>query len=168
MSDDGNAGALDPKEAGRRMAGLVGKVGRTDPLALAREGQALIPQNRELGIEILALEPRAALVRLPWSERLLGDPDTGALAGGVVTTVLDNACGLSVAVTTLGGVDSATLDLRVDYLRPSRRGEPLLVRAECYRKTRHVAFVRAEAWHALEERLVVATATGTFALGTRA
>lgn len=161
------AGPIDPKEAGRRMAGLVGKVGRVDPLALAREAQALIPQNHELGTEILSLEPNAALVRLPWNGRLLGDPDTGALAGGVVTTVLDNACGLAVAAATLGGVNSATLDLRVDYLRPSRRGEPLMVRAECFRKTRHVAFVRAEAWHDLDERVVVATATGTFALGMR-
>jgi uncharacterized protein (TIGR00369 family) len=167
MADDPNDpnDELDPVEAGRAMAALAARIGSADPLELARASQALIPQNRALGTELLLLEPRAATVRLPWQEALLGDPETGALAGGVVTTVIDNCAGLACAVAMRGETRMATLDLRVDYLRPSRRGEPLMVRAECYRTTRHVAFVRAEAWHELGEKLIIATAAGTFATG---
>jgi uncharacterized protein (TIGR00369 family) len=156
----------DAREAGRAMGALAARIGSADPLELARASQALIPHIRTLGVEIVLLEAHAATVRLPWQETLLGDPETGALAGGVVTTVIDNCAGLACAVALLGETRMATLDLRVDYLRPSRRGEPLMVRADCYRTTRHVAFVRAEAWHELGgQALVVATAAGTFAIG---
>jgi len=158
----------DPREAGRAMLALVAQVGKVDPLTLARASQELIPQMRALGVEIVSLERHAATVRLPWSEALLGDPETGALAGGVVTTVIDNAAGLAVAVAMRGETRMATLDLRVDYLRPSRRGAPLLVRADCYRTTRHIAFARVEAWHDLDERVVIASAAGTFATGGQA
>lgn len=119
-----------------------------------------------LGLELASVEPRGVTLRLPWNEALLGDPETGALAGGAVTTIIDNAAGMSVAAVLGAGARLATLDLRVDYLRPSRRGEPLLVRGDCHRTTRHVAFVRVEAWHDLDMRLPVATASGTFAIGS--
>lgn len=123
-----------------------------------------MPHMTALGIGIVSIDRPFVVTTLPWDERLLGDPDTGALAGGVVTTALDNASATAAAVTAGGGFGVATLDLRIDYLRPSRRGEPLMLRAECYRTTRHVAFVRAEAWHAFDVPLVVATGVGTFAL----
>jgi uncharacterized protein (TIGR00369 family) len=117
-----------------------------------------------LGLELVELGASGVTLRLPWKEALLGDPETGALAGGAVTTIIDNAAGMSVAVVLGAGTKLATLDLRVDYLRPSRRGEPLLVRGDCYRTTRHVAFVRIDVWHELPERLVVATGAGTFSV----
>ena len=40
----------------------------------------------------------------------------------------------------------ATLDLRVDYMRPARPGVDLLSEARCYRATRTIGFVRAWAF----------------------
>src|SRR5262249_15403517 len=83
-----------------------------------------------------------------WRDELVGDPETGAFMGGVVTTLLDHATGLSL-LTRMDdtGRPGGTMDLRIDYLKPSTRGEPLQVEGQCYRVTRHVAFVRGRAYH---------------------
>lgn len=88
-------------------------------------------------------EPR---IRVPWREDLVGDPETGVLAGGLVTTLLDHIGGLA-AWTALGEFQPlATLDLRVDYMRAARSREPLLAQGCCYRLTPSIAFVRAWAF----------------------
>ena len=55
----------------------------------------------------------------------------------------------------------ATLDLRIDYLRPSTPRQTLVCSAHCYKLTRQVAFVRALAHHG-DESDAVASAVGTF------
>jgi len=85
-------------------------------------------------------------IRAPWREDLVGDPDTGVLSGGLVTTLLDHVGGLAVWVA-LGQFESiATLDLRVDYMRAARAKCDLIAEARCYHLTRSVAFVRAWAF----------------------
>ena len=85
-------------------------------------------------------------IRVPWREDLVGDPDTGVLSGGLVTTLLDHVGGLAVWVA-LGQFESiATLDLRVDYMRAAEARRDLIAEARCYHLTRSVAFVRAWAF----------------------
>lgn len=85
-------------------------------------------------------------IRVPWREDLVGDPDSGVLSGGLVTTLLDHVGGLAVWVA-LGKFESiATLDLRVDYMRAARARCDLIAEARCYHLTRSVAFVRAWAF----------------------
>ena len=47
-------------KAARAMAGLVARIGKADPLALARASQRMIPHMVALGAEIVSLEPHAA------------------------------------------------------------------------------------------------------------
>lgn len=85
-------------------------------------------------------------IRVPWREDLVGDPDTGVLSGGLVTTLLDHVGGLAVWIA-LGRFEAiATLDLRVDYMRAAEARRDLIAEARCYRLTRSVAFVRAWAF----------------------
>jgi acyl-coenzyme A thioesterase PaaI-like protein len=58
----------------------------------------------------------------------------------------------------------ATLDLRVDYLRPAVPGRAVIGRGSCYRMTRSIAFVRGFA-HDGDPDDPVANVTGTF-MGT--
>lgn len=85
-------------------------------------------------------------IRVPWREDLVGDPETGVLSGGLVTTLLDHVGGLAVWVA-LGKFEAiATLDLRVDYMRAATARRDLVAEARCYQLTRSVAFVRAWAF----------------------
>lgn len=88
-------------------------------------------------------EPR---IRVPWREDLVGDPETGVLAGGLVTTLLDHIGGLAVWTAMDDFQPIATLDLRVDYMRAARPRQALLAQAKCYRLTPTIAFVRAWAF----------------------
>ena len=55
----------------------------------------------------------------------------------------------------------ATLSLRIDYQRAAKPGETIIGVAECYRTTKHVAFLRAIA-HDGDDTDPVATAQATF------
>jgi uncharacterized protein (TIGR00369 family) len=85
-------------------------------------------------------------IRAPWREDLVGDPDTGVLSGGLVTTLLDHVGGLAVWIALGRFEPIATLDLRVDYMRAAAARRDLIAEARCYRLTRSIAFVRAWAF----------------------
>jgi len=85
-------------------------------------------------------------IRVPHRPDLVGDPDTGVLAGGLVTTLLDHVGGLAVWVAMDAFRPIATLDLRVDYMRAAEPGRDLLAQARCFRLTPTIAFVRGWAF----------------------
>ncbi|WP_257461841.1 PaaI family thioesterase [Archangium lipolyticum] len=120
-----------------------------------------VPHNRELGLSVVELGAEDATMRLPYSEKLVGNPETGVLHGGAVTTLIDATCGIAVFMKMARMARIATLDLRIDYLHPATPGKELLARAECYKLTRAVAFVRALAHHG-DPGNPVASAQGTF------
>jgi uncharacterized protein (TIGR00369 family) len=125
-----------------------------------------VPHAAALGMRLVGYEDGKALVRVPYAEHLVGDPDTGVIHGGVLTAVLDNASGMAVPRASLSEAQRAiaTLDLRIDYMRPAKPREDLLVEAECYQLTRAIAFVRARAYQASDDR-TIASSVATFMLG---
>jgi uncharacterized protein (TIGR00369 family) len=123
-----------------------------------------VPHNRALGIRFVAVTPDSLTLALPYEEKLVGNPLTGVLHGGAITALLDAACGAAVFVKVGRPMPVATLDLRIDYLRPATPAREVLARAECFRVTQNVAFVRCQAFHADREDDLVAVANGTFTL----
>ena len=123
------------------------------------------PQATALGIQTIGFEKDTAILKTPYRAELVGDPDTGVIAGGVVTTLLDHACGQAV-FSALGRPTSiATLDLRIDYMRAAEPGKDVFCRAHCYKVTRSVAFVRASAYDESPDD-PVATAQAAFMLNS--
>ena len=98
-----------------------------------------------LGLAYQAHGPDWVEMTLPWSPDLLGDPVRQMPASGPVIALMDVAA--SIAVWTRRGrfVPHATLDLRIDHLRPARAGQAVTGRGECYRLTPTLAFVRGQA-----------------------
>lgn len=121
-----------------------------------------LPYAQALAMAVEALGGGEATIAMPWNPALVGDPATGVVHGGAVSALMDTAGG-AAAMTVPGTAGTATLDLRIDYMRPATPGETIRARAQCYHVTRHVAFVRAVATDADEAR-PVATATGTFTI----
>jgi uncharacterized protein (TIGR00369 family) len=142
-----------------------------DPDALAMIGARMAngtPQAAALNFRLVSVAPGGAAMAVPWREELVGDPDTGVMAGGVITTLLDHVCGLSVSCAVIaadGGFmefGMATLDLRIDYMRPAEPRREVIAMARCYKLTRSIAFVRASAYED-DESNPVATAQAAFA-----
>ena len=125
-----------------------------------------VPHNRALGIEIMDLGPGFCVFRMPYDLRFVGNPDTGVMHGGVITAMLDACCGASVIASLGKPVPIATLDLRIDYLKPAAAGRDVFSRATCFRTTRNVAFTRAVAYHD-DEADPIAAAAGAFMLSTK-
>ncbi|WP_050525566.1 PaaI family thioesterase [Pseudorhodobacter aquimaris] len=122
-----------------------------------------LPHLKALGMELEALEDGVATVALPYDTRLIGDPATGVIHGGAVSTLMDTASGASVMCHASQPASTATIDLRIDYMRPATAGQRITARAECYHVTRSVAFVRVIATDEDKSR-PVATATGAFTI----
>lgn len=125
-----------------------------------------IPHCRAMGIRIVDVDRGKGTMALDWREDLVGNPETGVLHGGAITTLLDSCCGMAVATVLTDPQPFATLDLRIDYVRPATPREAVIADAECFRITANVAFVRAIAHHGNKEEPIAAV-SGTFMLATK-
>lgn len=95
-----------------------------------------------LGMRYVAHGADWVELALPWREDLVGETGSGILATGPIVSLMDMASGMAIWTRTSEFLAIATLDLRVDYMRPARKGAAVNGRSECYRLTRSAAFVR--------------------------
>lgn len=125
------------------------------------------PYAVAIGMHLAELPDGTPAMRLPYSERLIGDPDTGVLHGGVITALLDQTAGMVARPDDPGSEDTAiaTLDLRIDYMGPATPGVDLWATGECYKRTKNIAFIRAWAFHETKDD-PVATCVAAFMMGT--
>lgn len=134
--------------------------------ALHLRFEQAVPHNRALGLRLVGVEHARSHYLLPYAAHLVGNPETGVLHGGAISAAMDAACGAAVFQALPKPMVIATLDLRIDYLKPATPGRDVTFRAHCYKVTRSVAFVRGVAFHD-DEADPIASGTGSFMLGTR-
>ena len=128
---------------------------------LARQFIEAIPHARVLGMELTDIGAGEATITMPYDTKLIGDPLTGVIHGGAVSTLMDTCGGAAVMSHPAGPMGTATIDLRIDYMRSATPGQRITARATCYHITRTVAFVRAVATDDDAEN-PVATSSGAF------
>lgn len=124
-----------------------------------------VPFADALGTQTLKVTKDYVLVKLPYAEHLVGNPETGVVHGGVMTAMLDNTCGIAVRTAVPLEIPIATLDLRIDYMRAAAPGETIFARASCYKVTRQIAFVRGVSFTD-DEGDPIAHCTATFMLAS--
>jgi len=122
-----------------------------------------VPHAKALGLEVVAAEAGMCRMKVAYAPHLVGNPDTGVVHGGVITSMLDNACGVAVQMALGEPTSIATLDLRIDYMRPAAPRRDIIGEARCYKVTRSIAFVRGVAFQDDVEN-PVATCVGAFML----
>lgn len=132
-----------------------------DKARIARQFIELIPHSKALGMAIQEIGDGVAVIAMPYDARFVGDPETGVMAGGAVSALMDTCGGASVMSHPAAPAGTATIDLRIEYMRGATPGQTITARAECHHITRSVAFVRAQAFDADRDH-PVATATGVF------
>lgn len=120
-----------------------------------------LPHCKTLGLEFFEHRDRHIVIKLPYQKHLIGDLKTGVIHGGAITTMIDTASSLAVFAQLPTIKTIATLDLRIDYLRPATPHLPIYCKAECYRLSRHIGFTRATAYQS-DNSDPIAYGVGTF------
>ncbi len=128
---------------------------------IAQKFITMIPHSRALGMELTHVGEGEAHIEMPYDARFVGDPETGVISGGAVSALMDTCCGAAAMSHPSSPAGTATIDLRIDYMRAAQPGQTIRAKAECYHITRSVAFVRATAFDD-DDANPVATANGTF------
>jgi uncharacterized protein (TIGR00369 family) len=98
---------------------------------------------RTIGAVLTSVEPGAVEIEMPYREDLT--QQHGFIHAGIVSTVLDTACGY--AAFSLMPEDAAvlTIEFKVNLLAPAQ-GEMLKVRAEVKRAGKNITVCSADAW----------------------
>ncbi len=120
-----------------------------------------LPHAKSLGMQLTHLDNGVAQLEMAYDERFIGDPDTQVISGGAISALMDTCCGAAVMSHPKVPSTTATIDLRIDYMRSAKPGQRIVSRAEVYHITRTVAFVRAKSYDDDREN-AVATATAAF------
>lgn len=120
-----------------------------------------LPHCKALGMTLDEVGEGSARLSMPYADKLIGDPSSGVIHGGAVSALMDTCGGAAVMAHPKASIITATLGLRIEYMRPATPGQRIVATATCYHVTKNVAFVRASA-HDDDENQPVAAATGTF------
>lgn len=100
---------------------------------------------RRLGLGYRAHGADWVELALPYDPAQIGDPERGVIASGPILAMMDMATSMAIWARLGHFRMQATLDLRIDYLRPATPGRTVIGRGECYRITRTIAFIRGQA-----------------------
>lgn len=131
-----------------------------------------MPFNQHLGIQVSHLENLQAEIRLDWQDCLMGNPVHKILHGGVTAAILDTVGSVAALLYGVEQIDNeeqleafcaqlpygATLDMRVDYLRPGK-GEKFVATAQVIRRGKKVAVCRMDLHNDIGLHIATGTAT---------
>ncbi|MDB5981254.1 MAG: thioesterase [Pseudomonas sp.] len=114
-----------------------------------------------LGLRVISADTKGMTLVLPYSPQIVGNPQTGVIHGGALTSLMDSTCGVSILCVLPEFEVCPTLDLRIDYMRPAEPHKDVYGFAECYRVTPDIIFTRGVAYHD-DPQQPIAHVVGTF------
>lgn len=171
-TDRTTSGRKKPPGSGAAKEGVDGAKAAAVIKAIQAEGVSRLEKEppipigfcEALGMRVLAIGDGEALMATPWRPEFVGDPESGVIHGGVITTLLDTAAGFAAALAVGDIKGLVTLDLRIDYMRPAEPERVVFAKARSFRRARQITFIRATAFTDDEDN-PVAVAVGAFMNG---
>lgn len=126
--------------------------------------EELIPFNKFLGMKLIDINENFAKAKLPFRKEFIGDPRANRLHGGISATFMDVIGGIA-AMTVLESVDDkiATVDMRVDYLRPGK-AEDIFAESKIIRKGSRLVVTEMKLFHESAQKKLIATAKGVYSI----
>jgi uncharacterized protein (TIGR00369 family) len=145
------------RKKGKDMTAPATAITGLDVLQAASEGLIETPPAAALlGWKALELEP--GRVRVQYTARAeFGNPQ-GAIQGGFLAAMLDDAMGPALFTTLHGEQFAPTIELKVNYMRPARPGR-IIAEGRVVHKTRSLAFL--EGTLSTEDGELIATGSAT-------
>jgi uncharacterized protein (TIGR00369 family) len=114
---------------------------------------------RLIGAELSRVEPGVVEITLPYRADLT--QQHGFLHAGVVTTIVDSACGYAAYSLMPAGSEVLSVEFKVNMLRPAW-GELFIARAEVIKAGRTLTVARGDVFAAVRgEKELVATMLAT-------
>jgi len=105
-----------------------------------------IPHSKQLGVEMVSAERNKAVLRIPFADNLVGNVEDGTIHSGGLLSLMDSVGGMATFCALPAMESIATLDLRVDFLKPAVAGQGIEAAAECYKLTNSIVFIRGIAY----------------------
>ena len=99
-----------------------------------------------LNIQLVSASNGQLTLELPYSKHIVGNPDSGVIHGGALTTLMDTTCGFVIPISLEQFSICPTLDLRIDYMTAAQPNKSVFGRSELYRVTENVIFSRGIAY----------------------
>ncbi len=128
-----------------------------DVLRAASEGSVETPPAAALlGWKALTLEP--GRVRIRYTARPDFCNPHGAIQGGFLAAMLDDAMGPALFTTLPADQFAPTIEMKVNFVRPARPG-PIIAEGTVVHKTSSVAFLEGKLMTVDGELIATATAT---------
>jgi uncharacterized protein (TIGR00369 family) len=137
-------------ENGTRLVDLIVRAKAERDLNLFQEA---IPYARYLGITTEEESDGQLLTRMPFSDKIIGNPALPAIHGGVVGAFLETAAILQLLWALESIRVPKTITITIDYLR-SARPEETFASATVTKLGARIANVRAVAWQGNRDRPV--------------
>lgn len=123
--------------------------------------QTVNPLFASLGIEIVNISPEQTIFKLPVKPGFM--QGAGVVAGGILSTLMDEAMAHAALSTLENGQTTATMDLSCRYFKPVGAGDVLTASAVVVKKGRRIIFTEAQVVDNRDR--LTARASATFIIG---
>ncbi len=123
-----------------------------------------IPMAKFIGVKVLEIDEGFVKLLFPYREEFIGDPRSKRLHGGYTATAVDLAGGVAaMTYMTSQDDDVATIDMRIDYIRPGRAKE-IIAEGRVISKRRRSIVTDMKIYHPDDTDKIIAEGRGVFSI----
>ena len=126
-----------------------------------------IPMAKFIGVKVLEINDGYVKLHFPYKEEFIGDPRTKRLHGGYTATAIDLAGGVAaMTFMTSKEDDVATIDMRIDYLRPGQ-AKDIVAEGKVISRRRRTIVTDMHIYHKDDLTKIIAAGRGVFAINRK-